>query len=193
MPSTTAPGGDEGSRRVDPIVGRRPIFGRKRAALQQECDALARQLDELDHQLVEITQRRRDLADQLEANHRRLYRRLVDRGRAPAADGAVQLPALPDDVRFLWGRRLRSTCRAILSRLGTATLVELHAMLHRLGYGVASRTPVKALADALGYDHDAGNVERLRRGTYRFPPGVTKPTHLWRGGPRIGPLPTPEP
>lgn len=181
--------GDEGERRFDPIVGSGRVFGRKRAAVERECAELAEQIAELDRQLFDVIEQRRKLADQLESQRRRLYRRLVDRGRAPAADGGVQLPPLPDEAPFLWGRRLRSTCRAILSRLGQATLVELHITLHRLGYGVASRTPVKALADALGYDADVGNVDRVRRGVYRFPPGAAPPTRLWRGGPPIGPIP----
>ncbi|MGD9754225.1 MAG: hypothetical protein AB7W59_24800 [Acidimicrobiia bacterium] len=192
MSDPTFPGDDEGHRRTDPIFGRRPIFGRKRAALEEQCAQLTQQIEELDRQLFEAAKRRRKLADQLEQNHRRLYRTLSGIGRAPGPDGGVQLPALPDDPRYLWGRRLRSTCRAILSRIGRATLVDLHVTLHRLGFGVASLTPVKALADALGYDADAGHVNRVRRGTYELPPGAPRPTRFWRGGPPIGAIPLPD-
>ncbi|MGE0732710.1 MAG: hypothetical protein AB7O92_05380 [Acidimicrobiia bacterium] len=182
---------DEGHRRRDPLFGEGPVFGRKRAAVEALCAELTTELEEVYRQLIALARRRRDLAAQLTQQRRRLHRRLPWPGRSPASDGAAQLPPIPHDATYVWGRRLRSTCRAILSRLGQATLVELHATMHRLGFAVASRTPVKALADALGYDADAGHVLRIRRGTYGFPPGARRPTAMRRGGPPIGHVPPP--
>src|SRR5690606_12245262 len=59
-------------------------------------------------------------------------------------------------------------CLAILARHGELPLVEVHAWLHRYGYLVGSAHPVKALADALGHEHDAGRAERTARGVYRL-------------------------
>ncbi|MCC6436720.1 MAG: hypothetical protein IT196_16910 [Acidimicrobiales bacterium] len=78
-----------------------------------------------------------------------------------------------------------------MSRLGAVSLAELHAVLHRLGYAVAGANTVKTLADALGYEHDAGRVRRVRRGVYEFPPGSPAPNRLWRGGPALPPHITP--
>ena len=44
------------------------------------------------------------------------------------------------------------------------TLVELHRELHLNGYAIASRHPVKRLADALGYEHLKGRARRVERG-----------------------------
>lgn len=189
MPSAHQPFDDDGHRRVDPLHGEGPLYGKKRAALQQRCVALADRLAEMDQQLATLARERRRVAGELKQHRRRLWPKLALRGRAPALDGGVQLPPLPKDVSYLWGRRLRSSCRAILALLGEASLSELHATLHRLGYAVSSRTPVKALADALGYDADDGHVVRVRRGIYAPTPGSRPPRHLWRGGPPLGPLP----
>jgi hypothetical protein len=40
--------------------------------------------------------------------------------------------------------------------------------LHRTGYAVAHYHPIKALADALGHEVDAGRARRPRRATYTF-------------------------
>lgn len=68
----------------------------------------------------------------------------------------------------LWGRKLRAACREILQRRGPTPLVEIHAQLHREGYAVQHPHPVKALADALGYDTDQGRVRRNQRGVYEL-------------------------
>lgn len=193
MSSTTASfGDDEGHRRIDPIRSTGPLFGKKRAAVEQLCSGMADRIAELDRQLLSLSKQRRTIATELKQQRRRLWPRLYTRGRAPGPDGSVQLPPVPTDAHFLWGRRLRSACRALLARLGETTLVELHATLHRLGYAISSRTPVKALADALGYDADEGHVVRVRRGVYALPPGARPPRHLWRGGPVLGPIPPAE-
>ncbi|MGD9750201.1 MAG: hypothetical protein AB7W59_04300 [Acidimicrobiia bacterium] len=180
----------DGTARTDPIAHPIPIAGAKRRAVQQRCERLTSDIADLDRQLFELSRQRRSMARELKQQRRRLWPNLSRRGRRPGPDGANQLPPLPADAHRLWGRRLRATCRAILSRLGTATLPELHAMLHRLGYAIASGNPVKALADALGYETDNDRLQRPQRGTYRFPPGTPKPSRLWPGGPPIGELPS---
>jgi hypothetical protein len=76
----------------------------------------------------------------------------------------------------------------ILGRVGRITLTQLHVLLHRHGVAVDSAHPVKALADALGYETDIGNTQRVARGTYELMPGVVPPRRLWRGGPPLPPL-----
>jgi len=44
------------------------------------------------------------------------------------------------------------------------TLVEVHRELHLNGYAIASRQPVKRLADALGYEVMKGRAVRVERG-----------------------------
>jgi hypothetical protein len=76
-------------------------------------------------------------------------------------------------------------CLAILSALGPQALPDLHAMLHRAGFAVANDLPVKALADALGYEADGGRARRVSRGVYALMPGTRLPARLWPGGPRL--------
>ena len=67
------------------------------------------------------------------------------------------------------GRRLRSVALAVLARHGRKmTLVEVHRELHLNGYAIASRQPVKRLADALGYEVVKGRAVRVERGVYRL-------------------------
>ena len=47
------------------------------------------------------------------------------------------------------------------------TLRGLHAAIHLHGYGIASKHPVRALSDALGYEVEMGRAERVNRGVYR--------------------------
>lgn len=176
---------DEGTRRVDPIIGEGRLIGARRQAVEQQCQRLAVRITELDAQLLELSRQRRTASRELKQHHRRLWPALLRRGRRPGPDGAVQLPPVPADARFLWGRRLRSACVALLSRLGETSLPELHAVLHRLGYAIAGSNTVKALADALGYEHDAGRACRVSRGVYAVPPGAPIPARLWRGGPPL--------
>jgi len=56
----------------------------------------------------------------------------------------------------------------VLVRAGTElSLPEIHAALDCAGYRIVAPHPVKALADALGYDHILGRARRVRRGVYR--------------------------
>lgn len=155
-------------RRVDPIRQATPILGKKRQRLQATYDRLDQQVRHIDRQLRELSARRIALAAKRRDAHRQLFINLAKRGRRAAPDGSEALPPLPHDTTWLWGRRLRSVCRALLAAGGPTDLVTLHARLHRQGYGVAGNNPVKALADALGYETDEGRVCRERRGVYRL-------------------------
>jgi hypothetical protein len=176
-------------RRVDPILQEGSIGSRRRAELVAHCDELEDQLRQLDRQMDHLSQQRQSIADDLRRHRRRLFIRLTPNGRQPSTDGRMQLPPVPHGAVQLWGRRLRRLCLALLHRLGPLSLVELHAQIHRHRFAVGSLTPVKALADALGYETDAGRAQRVRRGTYRT---LVAPANrpMWPGGPRPDELTT---
>lgn len=159
-------------RRVDPLRQQGPVFGEKRRRLEAVRHELDAKLSELDNQLKALADQRRHLANQRRTVHRTLWPNLAKRGRRAAPDGSEALPPVPHDVVWLFGRRLRSACIAILARLGPLPLVELHGHLHRLGFGIAHSHPVKALADALGYEAEQGRAARVARGTYALAPGT---------------------
>ena len=68
---------------------------------------------------------------------------------------------------------------AVSVRCRPLPLTELHAQLHRHGFGIAHRHPVKALADALGYETEQGNTRRVSRGVYALTPGTVPRNHTW--------------
>lgn len=153
------------SRRVDPL--RRELNRDTRQKLLSESEELQREVDSTDALLAELGARRHRLALQIAELRDRLWPRDPRRfGRRPGGDGSVQLPPLPSGSTKLWGRRLRAACLAILRSAGETTLAELHALLHHQGFEVESPHPVKALADALGYETDQGRAHRAARGVY---------------------------
>jgi hypothetical protein len=82
----------------------------------------------------------------------------------PAPVGRPAPPALE-----LRGRTLRHAALAVLLRARRPlTLPEIHRALHVGGYAIAGSTPVKTLADALGYEHSRGRARRVRRGVYEL-------------------------
>ena len=56
-------------------------------------------------------------------------------------------------------------------RPARSTLRQIHCLLHRAGYAVAHYHPVKALADALGHEADAGRAQQGPPSDLRPPPG----------------------
>ena len=77
----------------------------------------------------------------------------------------------PRTARPLVGKHLRSATLAILATNDRPmTLVEIHRELHLNGYAIASRFPVKRLADALGYETRLGRAQRVERGVVRDRP-----------------------
>lgn len=158
-------------------------LGQRHRLLIDRAETIDR-LRELDATLEALSAERRAILDSLDALRERLWP--VDpsmKGRRPPAhDERVIAPAAFDD-RPLSGRRLRSTCLAILRRHGAQRLRDLHDLLHRYGYSVSGPQPVKTLADAMGYERDSGRAIRVRRGVYDVD---RRPR---RGGSRSMPLP----
>ena len=160
-----------GDPRLFPNRRRSGLRPAERLALQVERDALFHRLDQLDRAMVDGAHERREILDQLTGRRDQLWPRIPwQRGRRPSATFHAPLPPAAATAAPLSGLTLRQTCLAILARHGSLPLVELHAWLHRYGYLVDGAHPVKALADALGHEHDAGRAERTSRGTYRLAP-----------------------
>lgn len=155
------------SRRVDPIRRQSTLDPRHRRKVHRAYQHLRTELDRTDAVLARLAARRHRLALRLADHRDQLWPPDRQRfGRRPGADGRPQLPPLPSPSTRLWGRRLRAVCLALLRRAGEVTLTELHVLLHRGGYEIDSTHPVKALADALGYETDHGRAHRVARGVY---------------------------
>ena len=152
----------------------RRISGHNRIArvrLHIERDELLHQLDLVDDELWRLAHRRTALLQTLDDYREALWPVVPDRkGRRPRAFDAPPIPPEQPDATRLWGRSLRSACLGILGRLGRTPLIELHAWLHHYGYLIDSDHPVKALADAMGYEARAGRVVRCQRGVYDLAP-----------------------
>jgi hypothetical protein len=161
------------SSRTDPIRQFSFVIGKQRERLKETCERLDEELRDLDRQLGVLAQRRRAVAAERLRLHRILWPVIhKKRGRQPRPDGGVALPALPANATWLYGRRLRGVCLAILGARGPLPLTELHAQLHRLGFGVDHPHAVKALAEAMAYETALGHAVRLKRGVYGLVPGT---------------------
>ncbi len=153
--------------RRDPIRsnGRRRHPDLVRAELERT--RLLDELDTVDTELSALATRRCAIARRLAELREALWPAdRYRRGRQPGELGVTDLPPLPDDPVWLYGRRLRSVCLALLRRTGRLGLRDLHALLHAHGYGIDSNHAVKALADAMAYEVDARRAIRVRRGEY---------------------------
>ena len=133
-------------------IRRQPQRGRnaEREALYEAEDDLRATIDEVDRQLVELTERRRHLLDQLGRLHDRIRPiwKICSGRRRRAVSHEEPLPPTAEHPTWLWGRELRAVCLALLRRAeGALSLRQLHTLLHRAGYAISHRTPVKALAD----------------------------------------------
>ena len=139
----------------------------ERRRLQVERDELLARLADIDHRLLDLTNKRRDLLAETESFRDLLWPIVPwQKGRRPPAHNEPPVPPLVTNADLLWGRPLRSAALGILARHGKTSLRELHALLHHYGYGIASRHPVRALADALGYEVDKHRAIRVERGVY---------------------------
>lgn len=155
------------SRHPDPQRIEGPIFGAKRQAVLDECNALETTIHHLDAQLDALTRQRQHAARQLRERRQRLWPNLAKRARRCTTEGRHALPAIAHHATALWGRRLRRALRDLLTtRNGPITLTELHALLHRQGFFVDTPYPVKTLSDALRYELQQGRVKRTQRATY---------------------------
>lgn len=152
-----------------PIRGqRRRLNARLRHLLDTE-DRLRQQINELDELVVEASNRRRRLLDELGELIEQIRPSFHDaRGRRRRAVSHEEpLPPTAKRPKLLSGRELRAICLAFLNKAtGALTLRQLHSLLHRAGYAILHHHPVKALADALGYEADHGRAQRTARGTY---------------------------
>jgi hypothetical protein len=138
-----------------------------RLRLQATRDAALVELAQIDRQLDGLSERRIALLDELEAARDRLWPAVpVCKGRRPPSLDASPMPPVPVDARWARGRGLRGLCLTILGRHGALGLADLHALIHRYGYGIDSPHPVKALADAMGYEVREGRAVRVSRGVY---------------------------
>lgn len=141
-----------------------------RISLQVRRDELAHLVDQLDASIDGLAVDRLTALDELDELRERLWPIVPwQKGRRPPAMRRPPLPPIRVEARPVAGSALRSLCLQILERCGPLTLPDLHARLHHHGYVVDSATPVKSLADAMGYESDAGRAVRVVRGTYGLP------------------------
>ncbi len=162
---------------------RRPTLDtRRRAELHQHLLDLAAALDEHDRSAVAWTAQRRHLFDQMQHAHDLLWDIACFNGRQPARPGEPPLPPTSEDPIYLSGRRLRTTCLALLRNHGCRSLPELHTLLHLHGYAVESRSPTKALADAMALEVRQRRALRPQRGHYEVAPGY-RPLRRGRSAP----------
>ena len=129
---------------------RRPTLNpRYRSELHQRLTDLAQLLHEHDRAAVMWAEQRRRIFDEMQRTHDLLWDIDCFNGRQPPRPGQPPLPPTSEDPIYLYGRRLRTTCLAILARHGCQSLPELHTLVHLYGYAVANRSPGKALAEAI--------------------------------------------
>lgn len=137
-----------------------------RRRLIDEAGSIDREYQRLALRMADIRQQLRELRDRIwPADTGRGFRG-VRRPRIGGPD-PIGRPAPPG--RALRGRELRYAALGALVRAGRPlSLPEIHRALHVSGHAVAGATPVKRLADALGYEHDIGRARRVRRGVYEL-------------------------
>jgi hypothetical protein len=119
---------------------RRPTLNpRYRAELYQRLTDLAQLLHEHDRAAVAWAEQRRRIFDEMQRTHDLLWDIDCFNGRQPPRPGEPPLPPTSEDPIHLYGRRLRTTCLAILARHGCQSLPELHTLVHLYGYAVANK------------------------------------------------------
>jgi hypothetical protein len=134
---------------------------------QTERDALLHRLGQIDGALLDLSQERRAIVDELRTVRDELYPTVPwCHGRRPPDMDCSPLAAVLQDAEDTSGRRLRATCLAILRRHGPTSLRELHGLLHRYGYVIQATRPVTALSDAMAYEVERGRARRVDRGVY---------------------------
>lgn len=139
--------------------------------LAEEDSARAR-IQQIDQALVDLATERRTLLQRIRDAQDQLRPAIMNsRGRRRRSVSHEEpLPPIDGEPTWLSGRELRAICLAFLRRTRVATtLRQLHVLLHRAGYGIASSYPAKTLADALGHETESGRVTRTRRATYQIP------------------------
>ena len=154
------------------------------AAFREECAALldrATELDQAQRALsAELAEVRTRLAEMRVVMWPRVDPKDIVHGfRITRRGGPPPIPPEAPGCLPLFGKHLRSAVLAILARNARAmTLVEIHRELHLNGYAIASRHPVKRLANCLGYEVLKGRARRIERGNYSL--GMLSPGTLRR-------------
>ncbi len=154
------------------------------AAFLEECAALLEQATELDQAQrvlsAQLAAVRTKLAELRVVMWPRVDPKDIVRGfRVTRRGGPPPIPPEAPGCLPLFGKHLRSAVLAILLRNARAmTLVEVHRELHLSGYAIASRHPVKRLANCLGYEVIKGRARRVERGNYTL--GILSPGTLRR-------------
>jgi hypothetical protein len=149
-----------------------PHSRREFAAFHAECTVLLERATELDAAQRALAHELGDVRTKLAEMRVVLWPRvdpkdIVQGYRVTRRGGPPPIPPVAGRARALWGRHLRSATLAILARRQRPmTLTEIHRELHLSGYAIASRQPVKRLADALGYETILGRAKRIERGVY---------------------------
>ena len=121
---------------------RRPTLDvRKRAEIHHHLAELTHALHLHDQHAIEWNQQRRQLFQRIQHAHDLLWDIDSLHGRQPARPGQPPLPPVCDNPIALHGRRLRTTCLAILRTHGPLSLPELHSLIHLYGYAVPPPPP----------------------------------------------------
>jgi hypothetical protein len=144
----------------------RPHGPQEFAAFHAECAELLDQATALDTAQRALAAQLANVRTRLAAMHVVMWPRvdpkdIVQGYRITHRGGPPPIPPVAPDAHPLHGKHLRSGALAVLARnQRPMTLVEIHRELHLNGYAIASRHPVKRLADALAYEpaKDAPNA-----------------------------------
>ena len=141
-------------------------------AFHAECAALLDRATELDAAQQALATELADVRTRLAELRVVMWPRvdpkdIVHGFRRTHRGGPPPVPPVARNAQPLSGRRLRCTALAVLARNARPmTLVEIHRELHLNGYAIASRHPVKQLANSLGYEDIKGRARRVERGVY---------------------------
>lgn len=148
------------------------LQGRDRVEVQVRRDNALVKLAALDYRLKTIADERISLLHELEELRDELWPPMLDcRVARPPAFDEVPIPPARANAIQVNGKHLRWICLVLLARHGQQELRDIHALLHQYGYRIAHHHPVKALADALGFEADRGRAQRVRRGVYALAEG----------------------
>ena len=149
------------------------IHRRRRVQLHVRRDDALQQLAGVDAQLDRLSAERVALLEELEAVRDTLWPVMPHwKGRRPPALDRPPLPPATPGATASRAGDLRVLCLVLLGRNGPLALPDLHALVHRYGWVISGHHPVKALADAMGYEVRKGRAVRVARGVYDLHPDL---------------------
>lgn len=138
-------------------------------------EELGRLLHEAHAEAAEVARRCTELRREVRGLRESLWGGVI-RGRRPHCrrpgfPGPAPIPRAIDEAEPLCGADLRNAALAILVRRSQTgdpeiALPEIHRTLIACGFRIDDANPVKALANALGYEATQGRAVRTRRGHY---------------------------